>query len=88
MTIDPRHTLENEHCRELTTAEREVVVLLTEGLTVVEVACRRVVEESTVRSHIKHVHQKLGTHRLAQIVRFGFRHRECCLGGERPGWEF
>ncbi len=88
MAGDLRHILENEHCRELTTAEREVVVLLTDGLTVVQVAGRRVVEESTVRSHIKHVHQKLGTHRLAQIVRFGFRHRECCLGGERLGGGF
>lgn len=53
----------------LTPAEAEVAVLLTNGLTAEQVAARKFVGLTTVRSQIKSLFAKIGTNRQADLVR-------------------
>ena len=53
----------------LTPAEAEVAVLLANGLTAEQVAARKVVGLTTVRSQIKSLFAKIGTNRQADLVR-------------------
>ncbi len=56
---------------ELTPREREVLSLLSEGLTDKEIADRVSVSYETVRSHMKHIYDKLHVHsRTEAVVRF------------------
>lgn len=52
----------------ITKAERETVSLLAMGLSPDEIAQRRGVGLSTVRTQIKRVYRKLGVHSLAQLL--------------------
>jgi non-specific serine/threonine protein kinase len=52
----------------LTEREREVVVLVAQGLTSREIADQLVVGERTVETHIDHVRAKLGVRSRAQIA--------------------
>jgi DNA-binding NarL/FixJ family response regulator len=54
----------------LTAREREVVVLLRDGLTNQEIAERLVITSGTVRSHLENIFGKLGVHtRTAAVAR-------------------
>ncbi len=53
----------------LSPRELEVLRLLGDGLTAVEIADRSFVAASTVRSHIKAIYGKLGTHRRVEALR-------------------
>lgn len=46
---------------ELTEREREVVGLLAEGLSNKQIARRLFLSEATVKTHLVHVYEKLGT---------------------------
>jgi DNA-binding CsgD family transcriptional regulator len=52
----------------LTPRERDVLALLTEGLSQVEIAARLFITERTVAKHIEHILAKLGVHTRAQAV--------------------
>jgi DNA-binding NarL/FixJ family response regulator len=58
----------------LTPREREVLVLLAEGLSDKEIAERLYVGSGTVRSHVVSVFGKLGVHSRLQALVFAVRH--------------
>jgi two-component system, NarL family, nitrate/nitrite response regulator NarL len=59
----------------LTSREREVLVLLAEGLDQQEIATRLVISRRTVGTHIERVLSKLGVHSRAQAVGAAYRLR-------------
>ncbi|MDO9380973.1 MAG: LuxR C-terminal-related transcriptional regulator [Nocardioidaceae bacterium] len=46
----------------LTEREREVLVLLEQGLTAVQIGRRLAITPATVRKHLEHLYAKLGVH--------------------------
>jgi DNA-binding NarL/FixJ family response regulator len=59
----------------LTPREREVMGLLAEGLSQVQIAERLVISERTVAKHIEHILSKLNVHTRAQAVAVALRSR-------------
>jgi len=56
----------------LSAREREVLQLLSEGLTSAAIATRLELSEATVRTHVEHMREKLGVSTRAALVARGF----------------
>jgi two-component system nitrate/nitrite response regulator NarL len=63
----------DEHGTDLTVREREVLKLVAEGLSAAGVGSRLHIEQSTVKSHLKNIYDKLGVSERAAAVAEGMR---------------
>ena len=52
----------------LTAREREVLERLRSGMTPMEIANELVLSLDTMRTHVKHLHEKTGTHNLGALL--------------------
>jgi DNA-binding NarL/FixJ family response regulator len=60
------------HARVLTPRELQVLRLLAEGVSAVDIATELVITPKTVSNHIQHILGKLGVHTRAQAVALAF----------------
>jgi DNA-binding NarL/FixJ family response regulator len=71
---------EDTKLRDLTPRERDVLELITTGSSNQEIAAALGVEESTVRTHVKHILMKLNLRDRVQVIIFAYE-----TGVSRPG---
>ncbi len=60
--------------QQLTPREMEILRLLADGETIPSVAVQLEISESTVRTHVEHMRDKLGVSTQAALVALGFLH--------------
>jgi DNA-binding NarL/FixJ family response regulator len=76
----PPHAAEQQ-LEQLTDREREVMVLVAEGLSNDEIAARLVISPATAKTHVSRAMVKLGARDRAQLVVYAYE-----AGLIRPGW--
>ncbi|HEV8571028.1 MAG TPA: response regulator transcription factor [Actinoplanes sp.] len=70
-----------QELEQLTEREREVMVLVAEGLSNDEIAARLVISPATAKTHVSRTMVKLGARDRAQLVVYAYE-----AGLIRPGW--
>ncbi len=70
-----------QELEQLTDREREVMVLVAEGLSNDEIAARLVISPATAKTHVSRAMVKLGARDRAQLVVYAYE-----AGLIRPGW--
>lgn len=70
---------------DLSEREHEVLLLVAEGLTNLEIAERLVLSPHTVRNHVSSILTKLGLRRRSDAAVFATRHGLTDTGDEKPG---
>lgn len=71
---------------ELTPREQEILLLIAQGLTNVEIARRLYISVKTVQTHRANLMQKLGVHDRVELVKYAFK--SGLLSLEREGDDF
>ena len=71
--------------KDLSEREHEVLLIVAEGLTNLEIAERLVLSPHTVRNHVSSILTKLGLRRRSDAAVFATRHRLTDAGGSEPG---
>lgn len=65
--------------RTITRRQREVALLLRDGVSIPAIAERLFLSLATVRGHIKKLHAAAGTHDLIGLIRWIHDHIDCCV---------
>jgi DNA-binding NarL/FixJ family response regulator len=76
-----------QRVQQLTPREREVLVLLADGLTADEVADQLTIGVATARTHLYRLRTKLNLRDRAQLVSFAFRSGLAAVGPATPAGE-
>ena len=51
-----------------------MLALIAQGLSNIEIACRLMVSETTVKTHVNHLFAKTGVRDRAQAVTYAYQH--------------
>ncbi len=73
--VAPIPPLPSSRAEELTRREREVLTLLSQGLSTKGIAETLSISSSTVRNHIQNIFNKLQVHSRLEAVAYAFEHR-------------
>ncbi|MDH5445654.1 MAG: LuxR C-terminal-related transcriptional regulator [Gammaproteobacteria bacterium] len=64
----------SQHVDRLSPREKEVLQLMTEGLSSTVIAKRLGISHVTIRNHIQHIQNKLNVHSQVEAVAYAYRH--------------
>jgi DNA-binding NarL/FixJ family response regulator len=73
--FNTEQTSKTKLSQELTTREKEVLVLLTEGLSYKMVASKLEITYNTVNAHIKRIYEKLSVNSLGEAISMAIKNR-------------
>ncbi len=74
----------NETQITITARQREVMILMAEGKTDEEIAKTLHLQETTVRTHLFHIQQRLGLENRSQVMAFAHNHLKFKTGDDPP----